>query len=189
MKTSMKTIESIENASTLEMIEILLAICKWFYAKGIGNPFNYNRAFEFIQAEVLGYVLTKVGGGSDGINLLGKSMEGKATEFLGFGKKGKEYSHSVSYNGTSRKSTLEEQEEYCKNKIMRDQFHYWTLIDYKNGKLVKTLKIKSEDIWTLIWPKWKNSFYNPSAADPRIGCTLSTNELHTNNIKYEVITH
>jgi hypothetical protein len=185
----MNTIESIENASNPEMVKILLTVSKWFYAKGLGNPFNYNRAIEFLQAESLGYLLTKVGGGSDGITVDGESMEGKSAEYLGFGKKGKEYSHSVTYNGTSRKSTLEEQEEYCKNKIMRDKFHYWTLINYKDGKLEKTFKIKSEDIWTVIWPKWKNSFYNPSAADPRIGTTLSTNELHTNNIKYEVIAH
>ena len=185
------TTDSIKNASTAEMIEILFAVLKWFNDKGLGNPFNYNRAIEFIQTEVLGYVLTKVGGGSDGVQIgfPNSSMEGKATKFLGFDKKGREKSHSFNYNGTSRMPTIEEQEVYCKNKIMRDEFHYWTIIDYTEGRLVKTIKVKNTDVWNLIWSKWKDSFYKPSAADPRIGGSISTNDLKKNNIDYEVITH
>ena len=55
----------------------------------------------------------------------------------GFGKTGKEKSHSWSYNGTSRFDTLEEQKEYCKKKIMRDEYHYWTIFNYEEGKLVE----------------------------------------------------
>ena len=72
---------------------------------------------------------------------------------------------------------------------MRDEFHYWTLIDSTNGKFKKTLKIKPADIWAVIWPKWKESFYKPNAADPRIGGSISTNDLKKANIDYEVITH
>jgi hypothetical protein len=187
----MTTTQSIRNASPEEMVHILFAVLQWFKHRHLGNPFNYNRAFEFIQARSLGYILTNVGGGSDCKKEEDPSKTGelKATEFKGFGKNGKEKSHSFTYNGTTRKSTIEEQEEYCKDKIMRDEFHYWTLINYENGGLEKTFRIKPADIWTIIWPKWKNSFYNPSAADPRIGGSLSTNDLQKNNIKYDVIAH
>ena len=40
-----------------------------FKIRGWGSPFNYNRFFEFVQARILGYKLSKVGGGSDGIKL------------------------------------------------------------------------------------------------------------------------
>ena len=73
---------------------------------------------------------------------------------------------------------------------MRDKFHHWTIIDYENGKLVKTLKLKCEDVWTLIWPKWEKAFYESSSrADGRINGSISTNELDKNNIQYEVINH
>ena len=73
---------------------------------------------------------------------------------------------------------------------MRDKYHYWTMTDYENGKLVKTLKIKNSDVWTLIWKKWKNSFYKSATnADGRIGGSISTNDLKKNNIPYEVIEH
>ena len=187
----MPTTQSIRNASPEEMIHILFAVLQWFKDRELGNPFNYNRAFEFIQTHTLGYTLTKVGGGSDCKKEEdpSKTAELKTTEFKGFGANGKEKSHSFTYNGTTRKSTIEEQEKYCRDKIMRDEFHYWTLIDSTNGKFKKTLKIKPADIWTVIWPKWKESFYKPNAADPRIGGSISTNDLKKANIDYEVITH
>ena len=58
----------ISGASFQDMKEILLSILKWFKKHNIGNPFNYNRAFEFIVAQELGYVLLPVGGGSDAVN-------------------------------------------------------------------------------------------------------------------------
>ena len=175
-----------------EMKEVLLAILKWFKKHNLGNPFNYNRAFEFIVAQELGYVLLPVGGGSDAVNPNdpNDTIELKGTEFLGETKTGKEKSHGFSYNGTTKKQTIEEQEKYCYDKIMRDKFHHWTMIDYENGKLVKTLKLKCEDVWTLLWPKWKKAFYESSTReDGRINGALSTNELHKNNIPYEVIIH
>ena len=112
----------IENADDLQMKEILLAIVKWFKKKGLANPFNYNFGFEFIQCLTLGYKKTTndktlVGGGSDGIKEDGETTELKATEYKGLTKKGKEKSHSVSYNGTSKKQTIEEQKKYCYNKL------------------------------------------------------------------------
>ena len=153
-----------------------------------GNPFNYNRFFEFIQATILGYTLLPVGGGSDCIRNE-STGELKASEYKGFGVNGKEKSHSFTYNGTSRQPTLEQQEEYCKNKIMRDDFHYWTTIDTNAGQLVKTFQLKPSDVWTVLWPKWKKSWYNKKAADPRIGASVSTNELNKLGIAYEVIEH
>ena len=182
----------IKNASHDDMVKILLEILSWFKLRNLGNPFNYNRAFEFIVAHNLGYVLLPVGGGSDGVNPNDPTdtIELKGTEYLGLTKRGKEKSHSFSYNGTSRKPTLKEQEEHCKKKIMRDKYHYWTMTDYENGKLVKTLKIKNSDVWSLIWKKWKDSFYKSATnADGRIGGSISTNDLKKNNIPYEVITH
>lgn len=160
-----------------------------FKSKGWGNPFNYNRFFEFIQARVLGYYLTIVGGGSDGINIKGETTEFKCTEYKGFGKNGKEKSHSVSYNGTTRKPTLEEQKEYCWEKIMRDPLHHWTLIDPKEGKLVKTFQLTAEQVWQVLWPKWEKSWYKSGNADPRIGASVSTNELKKLGIDYKVIEH
>jgi hypothetical protein len=187
----MSTTQSIRNASPEEMVHILFAVLQWFKDRGLGNPFNYNRAFEFIQARALGYTLTKVGGGSDGEKEgdSSKTAEFKGTEFKGFGVNGKEKSHSFTYNGTTRMSTIEEQEAYCRDKIMRDEFHFWTIFDYIEGKILMTIKVKNTDVWNLIWPKWEKSFYKSSAADPRIGGSISTNDLKKNNIDYEVITH
>ncbi len=105
-------------------------------------------------------------------------------------KRGKEKSHSFSYNGTTKVQTIEEQEKVCYKKVMRDKYHYWTMTDYSTGRLVKTLKIKNSDVWKLIWKKWKHSFYKSAIhADGRIGGSISTNDLKKNNIPYEVITH
>ena len=182
----------IKNASHDDMVKILLEVLSWFKLRNLGNPFNYNRAFEFIVAHNLGYVLLPVGGGSDAVNPNDPNdrIELKSTEYLGLTKTGKEKSHGFTYNGTTKKQTIEEQEEYCHNKIMRDKYHYWTMTDYENGKLVKTLKIKNSDVWSLIWKKWKDSFYKSATnADGRIGGSISTNDLKKNNIPYEVIEH
>ena len=184
--------EFISNASFDDMKEILLEVLAWFKAHNLGNPFNYNRAFEFIVAHSMGYVLLPVGGGSDAVNPNdpNDTIELKGTEYLGLTKKGKEKSHSFSYNGTTKVQTIEEQEKVCYNKVMRDKYHHWTIIDYENGKLVKTLKLKCEDVWTLIWPKWEKAFYESSSrADGRINGSISTNELDKKNIQYEVINH
>ena len=183
-------VEKIEEASPAQMVEILFAVLSWFKVRGLGNPFNYNRAFEFIQAYFLGFKLEPVGGGSDGVSDDGTTTEFKATEWQGFTKKGKEKSHSFTYNGTTKKQTIEEQEKYCYNKIMRDEYHYWTIVDYDAGKLLKTLKVKNTDVWSLIWTKWKDSFYkSPTNADGRIGGSISTTLLKEENIPYEVIEH
>ena len=182
----------IKNASHDDMVKILLEILSWFKLRNLGNPFNYNRAFEFIVSHNLGYVLLPVGGGSDAVNPndSNDSIELKGIEYLGLTKKSKEKSHRFTYNGTTKKQTIEEQEKYCYNKIMRDKYHYWTMTDYENGKLVKTLKIKNSDVWSLIWKKWKDSFYKSATnADGRIGGRISTNDLKKHNINYEVITH
>jgi len=178
--------ETIENASDEEMKEILFAVLKWFKKKGLGNPFNYNRAFEWLQAEILKFKLTTVGGGSDGYNDEA-TAEFKATVYKGLTKKGAEKAHSFSYNGTTRKDNLEEQKEYCRKKIMRDPFHYWSMIDYVSGNFVKTLKVPAETVWKLLWPKWEKSFHNSKAADPRIGGSVSTNDLIGE--QFELITH
>ena len=164
-------------------------LLKYFKMKGWGNPFNYNRFFEFVQARVFGYNLTTVGGGSDGINDKGKSIEFKGTEDKGLTAKGVEKSHSFTYNGTTRKPTLDEQKKYCKEKIMRDDLHHWTIFDYENGKLLKTFQLTAEQVWTVLWPKWEKSWYKTGAADPRIGATISTNELKKLGIEYNVIEH
>ena len=176
--------------SRAEAVDTILSLLKYFKKEGLGNPFNYNRGFEFLQADVLDFNLEPVGGGSDGVSDDGTTAEFKATEWQGLTKKGKERSHSFTYNGTTKKPTIEEQEKYCYNKIMRDEYHYWTIVDYDAGKLLKTLKVKNTDVWSLIWTKWKDSFYKSSTnADGRIGGSVSTTLLKEKNIKYEVITH
>ena len=73
---------------------------------------------------------------------------------------------------------------------MRDEYHHWTIVDYDAGKLLKTLKVKNTDVWSLIWTKWKDSFYKSATnADGRIGGSISTNLLKEKNIPFEVITH
>ena len=176
--------------SPAEAVDTILSLLKYFKKEGLGNPFNYNRGFEFLQADVLDFDLLPVGGGSDFISKDKKETgEGKGTEDKGLTKKGVEKSHSWSYNGTSRFDTLEEQKEYCKKKIMRDEYHYWTIFNYEVGELVKTYKVKNVDVWSLIWTKWEKSWYNSNNKDPRIGGTVSTKELNDKNIPYEVITH
>ena len=129
-------------------------------------------------------------GGSDGVSDDGITAEFKATEWKGLTKRGKEKSHSFTYNGTTKVQTIEEQEKVCYKKVMRDDYHYWTIVDYEAGNFLKTLKVKNTDVWSLIWGKWKSSFYNSATnADGRIGGCISTNELTKHNIKYEIISH
>jgi len=177
----------IEKATNKLMEEILLAVLKWFNKMGYGNPFNYNRGIEWLQARMFDFELTKVGGGSDGENDKGITAEFKYTKWIGHTKKGTLRSHSVSYNGTTRKNNLEEQEKYCREKIMRDPYHYWSLVDNDKGIFVQSYKVPAETVWKLLWPKWKNSFHNPSAADPRIGASISTNDLIGED--FEIIPH
>ena len=186
-----QTLRDIENADDLQMKEILLAVLKWFKKKGLANPFNYNFGFEFIQAVTHGFRVAPVGGGSDGISLIDPNItaEFKATEYKGHNKKGVDKSHSFIYNGTSRFDTIEDQKEYCYNKIMRDPHHYWTIFDYNLGSLYKTFKVKNSDVWSLIWTKWEKSWYNTNNKDPRIGGSVSTNEMKKLNIQPEVINH
>jgi hypothetical protein len=180
----------ISGASFQDMKEILLSILVWFRKHNLGNPFNYNRAFEFISALTHGFVLLPVGGGSDAVNPDDESdtIEIKTTKYE-LTKKGNEKSMGFTYNGTTRKPTLEEQKEYCYEKIMRDEYHIWDMIDYEKGALVKSIKIKNTEVWGLIWEKWKKSWYNTDAADPRIGGKVTTNDLKKNNVQYEVINH
>ncbi len=180
----------ISGASFQDMKEILLSILVWFRKHNLGNPFNYNRAFEFISALTHGFVLLPVGGGSDAVNPDDESdtIEIKTTKYE-LTKKGNEKSMGFTYNGTTRKPTLEEQKEYCYEKIMRDEYHIWDMIDYEKGALVKSIKIKNTEVWGLIWDKWKKSWYNTDAADPRIGGRVTTNDLKKNNVQYEVINH
>jgi hypothetical protein len=179
----------IEDCTYQDIYDLGCFLLKWFESKGLGNPFNYNRFIEFAQANLLGYILTKVGGGSDGINDQDETTEFKGTKFLGYTKKGVQRSHSVSYNGTTRKDTLEEQKKYCKAKIMRDPLHHWSLIDYESGKIIKTIQLTNEQVWKVLWPKWEKSWYKPTAADPRIGATISTDEMKKAGIEPVIITH
>jgi hypothetical protein len=172
-----------------EIRTIGFLLLKWFKFHDLGNPFNYNRFMEFIQAKLLNYKLTKVGGGSDAINEQNETTEFKGTEFLGFSKKSVERSHSFSYNGTTRKPTLEEQKKYCYQKIMRDPLHHWSMIDYENGAFIKTIQLTNDQVWQILWTKWEKSWYNSKAADPRIGASISTAELDKAGIKYITITH
>ena len=174
-----------------ELVSNTMHLLCEYRRRNLGNPFNYNRAFELMQAEQLGFTLTTVGGGSDGVSKDDPSVtaEFKATQYKGKTKTGEEKSHSFSYNGTSRQSTLSEQKSYCEKKVMRDKYHYWSIIDYEKGIFVKTIKISNSELWKVLWPKWEKSFHNPSAKDPRIGASISTKELDQNNIQYEIITH
>jgi hypothetical protein len=179
----------IENCTDLDIQDLGFFLLKWFKSKGLGNPFNYNRFMEFVQANLLGYKLTKVGGGSDGINEQNETTEFKGTEYKGLNLKGVEKSMSFAYNGTTRKPTLEEQKKYCWEKIMRDPLHHWSMIDYENGVFVKTVQLTNEQVWQVLWPKWEKSWYNSKAADPRIGASISTAELKKAGINYVTITH
>lgn len=179
----------IEDCTDQDIQNLGFFLLKWFKFKGLGNPFNYNRFMEFVQANLLGYDLTKVGGGSDGINEQNETTEFKGTEYKGLNLKGVEKSMSFAYNGTTRKFTLEEQKKYCWEKIMRDPLHHWSMIDYENGVFVKTIQLTNEQVWQVLWPKWEKSWYNSKAADPRIGASISTAELKKAGIKYVTIDH
>ena len=179
----------VEDFTVQDILDLGFFVLKWFNYKGLGNPFNYNRFIEFVQATLLGYKLTKVGGGSDGINDQGETTEFKGTEFLGFTKRGAERSHSFTYNGTTRKDTLEEQKKYCREKIMRDLLHHCSLIDYESGKIVKTIQLTNEQVWQVLWSKLEDSWHKSKAADPRIGGSISTAELKKAGIDYVTIAH
>lgn len=181
---------NVKDYGNLDIRELGFFLLRWFRYKGLGNPFNYNRFMEFVQASYLGYKLLGVGGGSDGINEKGETTEFKATGYLGFRKGSNvEKSHSFTYNGTSRQDTLEKQKIYCKKKIMRDPLHHWSMIDYENGKLLKTIQLSNNQVWKILWPKWERSWYNSNSKDPRIGGSISINELNKEGIKYIIIEH
>ena len=179
--------EIIENASDEEMELMLFSVLKWFKARRLGNPFNYNRAFEWLQSRILGFTLEKVGGGSDGKDINGVTAEFKASAWKGYGAKGQELTNSFTYNGTSRFEDWDEQEDYCRKKIFRDPYHFWSIIDYMEGKFVKTLKVPAETVSNLLMPKWTNSWENPNKKDPRIGGSVSTKDLVGE--EFEIIPH
>ena len=187
----------VEDYDHNDIMDIGGFLLRWFKYKHLGNPFNYNRFFEFMQSKWLGYTLLGVGGGSDAIDDIKGTTELKATKYLGTKVKGDEKSHSFSYNGTSFFKDLTRQRNYCYNKIMRDKWHHWSIYDEHKGTLIKTIKLTNEQVWEVLWPKWKKSWDNAASAfrgekenaDPRIGATISTNELKKAGIKYEVIYH
>jgi len=172
-----------------ELLGILLM--KSFIKEELGNPFNYNRFNEFRQGRKHGYKLTKVGGGSDGVSLSDstKTAEFKLGEYKGVDKRGRELSQGVAYNGTTRKSILEEQIELCRKKCLRDEYHYWDFVNYETGDFIKTYKIKNTEVLKVLLPKQINSWHNSKDADPRINAGLSTKMLDDNNINYELIRH
>ena len=180
--------EKILNADDELMQLILLTVVRWFNKRALGNPFNYNRAFEWLQAKLLNFKLLPVGGGSDGINEYDITAEFKATVEKGLTKKGVPKQHSWAYNGTSRFPTLDEQIEYCTTKIMRDPHHYLSIINYDTGKFVKTLKAPNEVIAEILLPKliksWKDS---SNRKDPRIGGSVTTKDLDKKD--YEELIH
>jgi len=179
----------IENATPEQMLEILLSLAKKFNKDELGNPFNYNRGVEYIQAMTFGLRLTKVGGGTDAYHAIEKWFaELKATPFSGFTKKGELKSHSFPYNGTTRKATIEEQVEYCHKKVLRDKYHFLTIIDNSKGSLYQTYKVTGEEMWKVLKDKMIKSWENPKG-DPRINATVSTNDLKKYGIQYEVIKH
>lgn len=184
-------IEWIENASDQEIKEILLVIAKRFYIKGLGNPFNYNRGMEFIQALTFGLILCPVGGGSDAYHALQAwYAELKKTSFLGFTKAGILKSHSFAYNGTTRKPTLDGQIEYCRTKILRDKYHFLTIVDDVRGALYQTFKVPGEEMSKVLLPKMIHSWETgTSKGDPRINASVSTNDIMKSGIYYETIEH
>ena len=174
--------------------KLLMLTLRVFKFRGLGNPFNYNRAFEWLQAKYFGFILSKVGGGSDGEHCNGiyapidSTGEFKATKWLGLTKAVREKVHSFAYNGTSFFKDWNAQMEYCRQKIMRDPFHFWTITDYDTGKFVKTFKVPAETVSSLLMPKWENSWKtSPNRKDPRIGGSVSTNDLNGEN--FEIIHH
>lgn len=187
----------VEDYDELDIWDIGSFLLRWFKYKRLGNPFNYNRFFEFIQSFTLGYTLLPVGGGSDAYDDKKGSTEFKATKYLGTTVKGVEKSHSFSYNGTSFFNNLTKQKIYCYKKIMRDPWHHWTIYDEDKGTLIKTIKLTREQVWDVLWPKWKKSWENSIEAasckkekkDRRIGATISVAELDRKKINYIVIYH
>ena len=180
--------EKILNADDELMQLILLTVVRWFNKRALGNPFNYNRAFEWLQAKLLNFKLLPVGGGSDGINEYDITAEFKATVDKGLTKNGVPKQHSWAYNGTSRFPDLEKQIEYCTQKIMRDQYHYLSIINYDTGKFVTTLKAPNETVLEILLPKWVTSWKkSPNRKDPRIGGTVTTKDL--NGKDYEKLVH
>ena len=179
--------ETIENSSSDEMEEIIFSVLTWFHKRGLSNPYNYNRGFEFLQSKRHGFELLPVGGGSDGIDKeTDITAEFKAAAWKGFGKNGQELSHSFIYNGTSHYPTWEKQEEYAKNKIMRDPYHFMDIIDYEEGCFVRTYKVPAKTVWKLIKPKWYNSWkQSGNRRDPRVGGSISTKDLKGE--KFEII--
>ena len=180
--------EKILNADDELMQLILLTVVRWFNKRALGNPFNYNRAFEWLQAKLLNFKLLPVGGGSDGINEYDITAEFKATVEKGLTKKGVPKQHSWAYNGTSRFPDLEKQIEYCTQKIMRDQYHYLSIINYDTGKFVTTLKAPNETVLEILLPKFINSWKkSPTSKDPRIGGSVTTKDLIGKD--YEKLVH
>ena len=168
-----------------ELLGILLQ--KSFTKDGLGNAYGYNRFNEFRQGRKHKCKLFPVGGGSDAYEIGNpkNTKEFKYGEYKGFGKNGKIKSHSVSYNGNGRQSTIEGQEIYSREKIMRDE-HIWDFGDPSTGNFKMTIKIQAKNIVDLLLKKHLESWYK-TGSDQRINANMSTKMLDDNNIPYEKI--
>ena len=52
---------------------------------------------------------------------------------------------------------------------------------------MKTFKVPAETVSNILMPKWTHSWKNPNKKDPRVGGSVSTNDL--SGEKFEIINH
>lgn len=132
----------------------------------VGDPFNYNRGREIHTAFILGHSVSDTLAGADAYEN-GQPIEYKST--IGTLK--------ATYNGVSVQPSWEDQAEYlCNKKIGKYKYHYITR--YEGSKLVECWRLDSDDVLSLLLPKFRKQYYSDNARkDPRLSASLNAKEI------------
>jgi hypothetical protein len=153
-----------------ELYKNMYNICK---KNNWGDPFSYSRAKEIYMANFLKHKVAETYSGPDGIDCDGE-CEYKSTI---------DKNIKATYNGISVQETWEKQVEYLTyNKIAKYQNHYFAR--FSEGEIKEIYKMNGYKVLELLLPKLKKQYYKENKGkDPRLGASLSKNEIINNSLK------
>ena len=136
-----------------------------------GDPFSYARAKEIYMANFLKHKVAETYSGPDGIDCDGE-CEYKSTI---------DKNIKATYNGISVQDTWENQVEYLtKQKIAKYSNHYFAR--FNEGEIKEIYKMNGNKVLELLLPKLKKQFEKEKKGkDPRLGASLSKNEIKNNS--------
>jgi hypothetical protein len=154
-----------------ELYSEMYRLCK---ENGWGDPFSYARSREIYMATKLGH---RVGGTYSGADAY-ETIDGKEVPIEYKSTIGKHINGT--YNGISVQETWEEQETYLREKkIACYRNHYFAR--FYEGKMIEVWKMSGETVLKLLLPKIHEQYHkDKKGKDPRLGATLTTNEIINN---------